>query len=83
MGLQVAQNGKKAMLNVKPLAADCKFVVVHLPDGTTCQIALRKSGAITLPVTKVQAVSHRRPYELMVKTALPPGAVEPARWLRD
>ena len=34
--VQVSKDGRTATLDVQPLAANCKSVVVHRPDGGTC-----------------------------------------------
>ena len=48
--------GKTATLEVKPLAANCTAVVVHLPDGQTKRISPQKGGRITFPVGKTSAI---------------------------
>ena len=48
--VQVRKDGKTAMLEVKPLAANCKAIVVHLPDGGTSRIAPRQGGKLTFPL---------------------------------
>ena len=48
--VQADQDGKTATLSVKPLAANCKAVVVHLPDGGTKQISAQQGGTVTFPV---------------------------------
>ena len=50
MLVQVRDDGKIATLKVKPLAANCKAVVVHLPDGSTPHLAPRQGGELTFPV---------------------------------
>ncbi|MGA2253355.1 MAG: hypothetical protein ABSG53_01730 [Thermoguttaceae bacterium] len=53
--VQVFKDGRTATLNVQRLAANCKAVVIHLPDGSTSRIAPQQGGAMTfavLPVTK-------------------------------
>ena len=84
--VQADQDRKTATLEVKPLAANCKAIVVHLPGGGTKQISPQQGGTITFPLEKVRAPNHARVCEPAVKPAflpLPPGAVEPAGWLRD
>lgn len=84
--VQANTDGTKATVEVKPLAANCKAVVVHLPDGGTQRIAPQEGGRVEFPITKVTPPNHARVCEPAVKTAflpLPPGAVEPAGWLRD
>ena len=46
MTVQAASDGKSATLEVKPLAANCKEIVVHLPDGSTRRIDAQKGGEI-------------------------------------
>ena len=48
--VQAAQDGKTATLEVKPLAANCKAVIVHLPGGGTQQISAQQGGTLTFPV---------------------------------
>ena len=48
--VKAAPDGQTAALNVKPLAANCKGVVVHLPDGTTRRIVAPQGGTLTFPV---------------------------------
>jgi len=86
MTVQADKDGKTATLEVKPLAANCKAIVVHLPDGGTKQLSALQGGTVTFPVEKVRAPNYARPAEPAVKPAflpLPLGAVEPAGWLRD
>ncbi len=47
MTLQVDQQGKTATLEVEPLAANCKSVVVHLPDGTLRRLPPTQGGTLT------------------------------------
>ena len=47
MTAEADQDGKTITLNVKPLAANCQAVVVHLPDGTTRRIAAEQGGTVT------------------------------------
>lgn len=50
MTVQVDQSGKTATLDVKPLKANCKSIVVHLPDGTVRCLSPEKGGALTFDV---------------------------------
>jgi len=50
MTVQVAADGKSAALEIKPLAANCKGVLVHLPEGTKREISPQRGGAITFPI---------------------------------
>ena len=48
--VQVQADGKTAMLEVKPLAANCQAIIVHLPDGATRSIAAQQGGRIEFPL---------------------------------
>ena len=48
--LTVQVDGKTAMLEVKPLAANCKSIVVHLPNCATRHITAQQGGRIEFPV---------------------------------
>jgi hypothetical protein len=50
MAVRVDKNGETATLEVKPLAGNCKAVVVHLPDGTQRRLPPDQSGVLTFPV---------------------------------
>ncbi len=52
MTLQSDKQGRKATLSVKPVAANCKAMVVHLPSGETRQLPPQKGGKITFEVGK-------------------------------
>lgn len=39
--------GKQVTVDVKPLAANCRSVVVHLPDGTTRRVPPQQGGTVT------------------------------------
>jgi len=45
--VQVSQDGRTGTLEVQPLAANCKSVVVHLPGGGTSRIAPQQGGKVT------------------------------------
>lgn len=45
--LQADEKGQTATLEVKPLAANCQAVAVHLPDGATKRIAPQEGGRLT------------------------------------
>ncbi len=47
MTVQADKDGKTLTVAVKPLAANCKSVVVHLPDGTTKSIEPRRGGKVS------------------------------------
>jgi hypothetical protein len=47
MTVQAAKDGKTLTVAVKPLAANCKSVVVHLPDGTMKRIEPRRGGKVS------------------------------------
>ena len=50
MTVQVAQDGRTATLDVGPLAANCKAVVVHLPNGSASRIAPQQGGTMSFAV---------------------------------
>ena len=50
MAVQVDQNRRTASLQIKPLAANCSAVVVHLPGGGLKQIPPRLGGSVTFPL---------------------------------
>ena len=50
--VQVDPQGKTATLAVKPLAANCKGVVVHLPDGTLRRLPPTQGGTLTFNVPR-------------------------------
>lgn len=50
VAVQVDEEGRTATLSVKPLAANCKAIVVHLPEGGTKHIPPQQGGVITFPV---------------------------------
>jgi hypothetical protein len=50
MTLSTEKDGKRAKVSVKPLAANCKAIIVHLPDCTTQPIPPQRGGSITFPV---------------------------------
>jgi hypothetical protein len=54
MTVQVDQQGETATLEVKPLAVNCKSIVVHLPDGTLRRLPPTQGGTLTFP-------THRMP----------------------
>ena len=47
---EVAPDGTTVTLNVKPLAGNCRAVIVHLPDGTTRRIASQQGGTVRFAV---------------------------------
>jgi hypothetical protein len=57
MTLQADQAGASATLSVKPLAANCKAIVVHLPDGHTKSLPPQKGGAVTFQVEKKSRIA--------------------------
>jgi hypothetical protein len=56
MTVQVQKDGKTAVLEVKPLAANCQAIVVHLPDGATRTIAAQQGGRVEFPVAAMAPV---------------------------
>jgi len=57
MTVRIDKKGAKATVSVKPLAANCKAIVVHLPGGGTKQIEPQRGGRLTFPVEKVGAAN--------------------------
>ena len=47
MAVHVDQQGKTATLEVKPLAPNCKSIVVHLPDGTVRRLPPQQGGTLS------------------------------------
>jgi len=47
LAVQAGTQGQTATVTVKPLAANCRAVVVHLPDGSTRRLAPAQGGDIT------------------------------------
>ena len=58
MTVQTDKKGTKATVSVKPLTANCKAIIVHLPDGHTEQIAPRRGGRLTFPVERLRALTQ-------------------------
>ncbi|MCX6343438.1 MAG: hypothetical protein NT018_00015 [Armatimonadetes bacterium] len=56
MTVQADKKGKTAKLSVKPLAANCKAIVVHLPDGSTKRISPKQGGKISFPIAVVSRI---------------------------
>jgi hypothetical protein len=52
MTVRVDRKGKIATLELKPLAANCKNVVVHLPDGTVRRLAAGQGGTLTFDLAR-------------------------------
>jgi hypothetical protein len=50
LGVMADSEGKHLTLEVKPLAANCKAIVVHLPGGATRELPPRQGGTVTFPV---------------------------------
>ncbi|MEN6426322.1 MAG: hypothetical protein ABFE13_13230 [Phycisphaerales bacterium] len=50
MTVQVDNDGRTATVQVKPLAANCKGIVVHLPSGGAKQIPALQGGEVTFPL---------------------------------
>jgi hypothetical protein len=55
MTVQVDQQGRTATLEVKPLNANCKSVVVHLPDGTLRRLPPVQGGTLTFNTHRMSA----------------------------
>jgi hypothetical protein len=60
MTVQVDAAGKVATVEVQPLAANCKAVIVHWPDGGTRQISPALGGALSFPVASVAPPASAR-----------------------
>jgi len=50
MSVQGGEEGKTVTLKVRPLAANCKAIVVHLPEGATRRLPAQRNVTLTLPV---------------------------------
>jgi hypothetical protein len=50
MTVRVDRKGESAVLSVKPLAANCQAIVVHLPGGGTKQLDPHHGGKISFAV---------------------------------
>lgn len=50
MTVQVDRDGTTATIQVKPLAANCKSIVVHLPDGGVAGIPVQQGGEVAFPL---------------------------------
>ncbi|MCP5522864.1 MAG: hypothetical protein H7A46_15100 [Verrucomicrobiales bacterium] len=50
MIMQVDETGRTATLSVNPLAANCRAIVVHLPEGGTRTIPPQQGGVFRFPV---------------------------------
>jgi hypothetical protein len=50
MRLQVDRSGETATLEVKPLAANCKAVVVHQPDGNIGRMDPQRGGRLKFKI---------------------------------
>jgi len=50
MTVQVSGDGKTAVIEVKPLAANCKGIVVHLPDGSLRRLLPEQGGTLTFRI---------------------------------
>ncbi len=50
MTMQVDAAGRTATLEVKPLAQNCRAIVVHLPQGGTRRLEPREGGRLDFPV---------------------------------
>ncbi len=53
--VQADQDGKTVKLSVKPLAVNCKAVIVHLPDGSTKRISPQQGGTLSFPLAALPA----------------------------
>lgn len=50
--VRVDREGSRATLSVKPLAANCRAIVVHLPDGTTPRLDPSRGGRLTFRLSQ-------------------------------
>ena len=50
MSVKVDPDGRKATLEVGPLAEDCSAVVVHLPGGGLSRLDAAKGGSVRFPI---------------------------------
>lgn len=50
MTVKADRRGAHATLSVRPLASNCRAIVVHQPDGTTRRLDPRRGGKVTFPV---------------------------------
>src|ERR1035437_9943111 len=57
MTVQTDKKGAKATVSVKPLAANCKAIIVHLPGSSTKQIEPQRGGRLTFPVERHRAAN--------------------------
>ena len=48
--VQADRHGNSATLSVKPLMADCRAVIVHLPNGTMKQLPPQQGGSVTFSI---------------------------------
>jgi len=53
--VQADKKGQTVKLSIKPLAANCKAVIVHLPDGSTKRIPPQQGGSIRFAVATLPA----------------------------
>jgi hypothetical protein len=53
MTVQVDRQGKTATLKVKPLAANCRSIVVHLPGGTLRRLPPTEGGTLPFNVRRL------------------------------
>jgi hypothetical protein len=59
--VQADKDGQTATVAVKPLAANCKAVIVHLPNGGTKQISPKRGGTVTFPTAGKKATAANSP----------------------
>jgi hypothetical protein len=51
--VQADTGGQAATLEVQPLAANCKAIIVHLPDGSTKRMAAQQGGTLHFPLAEL------------------------------
>jgi hypothetical protein len=61
MTLRVDRQGKIATLKVEPLEANCRNVVVHLPDGTLRRLTPSQGGTLTFDLSKRRNIVQPSP----------------------
>ncbi len=53
LAAHLSRDGQTVTLDIQPLAANCRSVVVHLPGGSTHRIAPQRGGKLTFPVVPI------------------------------
>ena len=68
MTVQASKDGRTATVEVKPLAANCRDIVIHLPDGGIRHIPARQGDTVTFPLQEAHAQNGTRVRKLQVET---------------